>query len=54
MTPSVKAILAKFGGDRTKAIDYCETMAYTYAHLRSEYRQYRDIIGGSNGDNRTN
>jgi hypothetical protein len=43
MTPSARAILARFG-DVTSAVDYCETMARTYAHLTHEYRSYREEI----------
>jgi hypothetical protein len=43
MTPSARAILARFASV-TAAVDYCETMAWTYGHLTSEYRRYREEI----------
>jgi hypothetical protein len=44
MSPSASTILAKFNRDVTAACDYCETMAWTYGHLRAEYRTYREEI----------
>lgn len=44
MSPSARAILARFNGNTTDACDYCETMARTYAMLTHEYRTYREEI----------
>jgi hypothetical protein len=44
MTPSAKAILARFSGNVTLAVDYCEQMARNYVRLRTEYRGYREEI----------
>ena len=43
MTPSARAILGRFKSV-TEAVDYCETMARTYANLTAEYRGYRQEI----------
>ena len=43
MTPSARAILGRFKSV-TEAVDYCETMAWTYANLTAEYRGYRQEI----------
>lgn len=45
MKQTIKAILARFDGDRWKAADYCTEMM-RYAHLRDEYREYKDAING--------
>ena len=44
MTPTIKAILARFNGNRTKAAQYCSDIAWTYPHLCREYMALRDMI----------
>ena len=44
MSTGARAILARFGGNVMSAVDYCETMAWTYGHLTREYRTYREEI----------
>jgi hypothetical protein len=44
MRPTLQKILARFDGDRNKAVAYCEDMAYFYPRLRVEYRMYRDAL----------
>lgn len=44
MTPTIKAILARFKGDKLKAIDYCLGIADNYRHLRPEYMGLLDMI----------
>jgi hypothetical protein len=44
MSLSARAILARFNGDVTSAVDYCETVARSYAHLTAEYRAYREEL----------
>jgi len=44
MTLSIKAILARFGGDRIAAIHYCAEIARGYPRLREEYLAYLDVI----------
>lgn len=46
MTPTLKAILARFGGDRDAAIDYCYLMIDTYPQLRVEYSTVVDLLTG--------
>jgi len=41
---TIKAILARFQGDRAQAIDYCSAIAATYPHLATEYREHLDTI----------
>lgn len=43
-SPSVRAILSRFGGNRIQAADYCERIAYVYPHLTVEYREYRNEL----------
>jgi hypothetical protein len=40
MSPSVKAVLARFKGNHKHAIRYCVRTARQYRHLRAEYRHY--------------
>lgn len=49
MTQSIKAILARFGGDHAKAAKYCVEMASTYPALRQEYSTYAEVINESKG-----
>lgn len=44
MTPSTKKILARFDGDRRKAIGYCESMANAYPRLYTEYKTYAETL----------
>lgn len=44
MHQSVKAILARFGGDHDKAAEYCAQMMNTYPHLYTEYGQYLEAL----------
>jgi len=44
MTPTIKAIIARFEGQRLMAIDYCLSIADTYPHLRFEYMSLMDMI----------
>ena len=51
MTPSIKAILARFQGNKKKAIEYCAEVAKQYPHLDVEYRTHLDTLrGGHNGE----
>jgi len=38
MNSTLQAVLARFGGDKDAAMDYCYDVALCYPHLRSEYR----------------
>jgi len=40
MSYSLKAILARFGGNLTHAMTYCSDMASMYPHLSREYMYY--------------
>ena len=40
MNWSIKAILARFDGNLTAAMVYCQNMAHEYAHLRYEYTEH--------------
>ena len=54
MTPSIKAILARFQGNKKKAIEYCAEVAKQYPHLDVEYRTYLDTLrGGHNGESQS-
>jgi len=44
MHSSLLAILARFGGNKTKAMYYCTDMAHDYPHLRQEYTQYLENL----------
>jgi hypothetical protein len=44
MKLTLKAILARFNGKHSAAIQYCEDVAHVYPHLRSEYRQHREAL----------
>lgn len=44
MNWSVKAIIARFGGNKTAAMLYCREMSNQYQHLRSEYDGYYNAI----------
>lgn len=46
MNATVKAILAKNGFDREKAIEYCYAIMDQYPHLRAEYSQIVDLLTG--------
>jgi hypothetical protein len=43
---TLKAILARCHGDRSAAIEYCDTMTTTYPRLAAEYREYLEILKG--------
>jgi len=47
MTCSVKAILARFRGDRAYAMNYVIAIAHAYPHLADEYWQILDILKGA-------
>lgn len=44
MTPSIHKILARFDGDRRKAVGYCESMANAYPRLYTEYTKYAETL----------
>ena len=44
LSPTLLAILARFDGDRTLALNYCEDIAYKYSALRDEYRRYHNTL----------
>lgn len=48
MNLTAKAVLARWGGDRTKAIAYCYEMIDKYPHLRAEYQAVVDALTGGN------
>ena len=45
MTPTIQAVLARFGGNRGSAMDYVISVARAYPHLATEYWQILDILG---------
>jgi hypothetical protein len=47
MAPTVKAILARFHGNRELAMDYAIAVARAYPHLAKEYWQILDILKGA-------
>jgi len=49
MNWSVKAILARFSGNVTKALNYCADMAHDYPRLRAEYNAYHEALMGMRG-----
>jgi len=46
MTPTVYAVLARWQGDRMKAVRYCYDIIDRYPWLRSEYRSIVDHLTG--------
>jgi hypothetical protein len=44
MTCTVKAILARWNGDRGRAMDYAISIARAYPHLATEHWQILDIL----------
>ena len=42
--PSLKAILARFSGNKTQAMYYCQDIAQAYPHLRAEYFGYLNML----------
>lgn len=44
MTPSLKAVLARFNGDREKARQYCTTIAEQHPRLAAEYKQLAEML----------
>jgi len=46
MNLTIKAVLARFGGDREKAIDYCYKLMDAYPRLRPEYSGIVDALTG--------
>jgi hypothetical protein len=51
MELTLKAILARFGGDWCKAVQYCAEIAMTYPHLAAEYEAYaHTLITETKGD----
>ena len=47
MTPSLKAVLARFNGDAAKARAYCVDIAARYPRLAVEYSMYFNLLGGA-------
>ena len=47
MTCTVKSVLARFNGDRGRAMDYVISIARAYPHLATEYWQILDILKGA-------
>jgi len=47
MTPTIKAILARFGGNRGAAMDYAIAVARAYPHLATEYWTILDTLKGA-------
>ena len=41
---SVKAILARFSGNKAEAIVYCQNVIMQYPRLRQEYRAYLNVL----------
>lgn len=46
MTETVKAVLARWNGDREAAIDYCYRIMDAYPRLRVEYSGIVDALTG--------
>ena len=46
MTCTVKSVLARFQGDRGRAMDYAIAVARAYPHLADEYWQILDVLKG--------
>lgn len=46
MSMSARAVLARFGFDKDKAIRYCQSLARTYPALAKEYNEYTRQIQG--------
>jgi hypothetical protein len=46
MEATIRAILARFQGDRRQAIDYCSDIAHRYEHLSAEYWGILDTLRG--------
>ena len=44
MEPSLKAILARFDGDREQAKEYCRFIAQEHPRLATEYKAYADAL----------
>jgi hypothetical protein len=44
MTPSLAAVLARFNGNVSEALEYCERIAYAHPQLTVEYRVYREAL----------
>ena len=51
MTPTIQAVLARFSGDRRRAMDYVISVARAYPHLATEYWQILDILKGARNEN---
>jgi hypothetical protein len=47
MTCTIKAVLARFSGNRALAMDYAIAVARAYPHLANEYWQILDILKGA-------
>lgn len=48
MSPTVKAVLARWKGNRTDAIQYCYTLIDSYPQLRKEYLGVVESLTGEN------
>ena len=46
MICTVKSVLARFQGDRGRAMDYAIAVARAYPHLADEYWQILDVLKG--------
>jgi hypothetical protein len=44
MEPSLKAILARFNGDRVQAMAYCRFVATEHPRLQKEYNTYAQLL----------
>ena len=47
MAPTIQAVLARFKGNRGRAMDYVISVARAYPHLATEYWQILDILKGA-------
>ena len=51
MAPTIQAVLARFKGNRGRAMDYVISVARAYPHLATEYWQILDILKGARNEN---
>jgi len=49
MKQTVKAVLARFNGDKISAAVYCHDMITRYPHLRDEYTEVLMLIAAETG-----
>jgi hypothetical protein len=50
MTPTLKAVLARFDGNRALAIDYASSVARAYPRLANEYWQIMEMLRGARNE----